>query len=307
MCTRGGVVVSSALPSLVTVQIAPVSATRKLAPEMPTSAERNLLAQLAPRALRPWRPGPRSCGGRCRALNSTDTCSRVRCIAGQTMCDGRVAGELDDVLGEVGLDALDAGLGQRVRQADLLAQHRLDTGHAPGARPRGRARRRCATGLARRRGPVHPGARGDGVALELDQVVVEVGDHVVLDRLAALARRLELREVRQRRGALALGGAGGAVDRDLERAVGQRRVGARLEARVPARTASALLADRRAVGHAGQHLDRVEAAHRGAAAVQLARHVHQAAEVAAQQQLGAGALDRLRLLLDDRVRDRRDT
>src|SRR4051812_10200909 len=33
MCTRGGVVVSSALPSFVTVQVAPVSATRKLAPE----------------------------------------------------------------------------------------------------------------------------------------------------------------------------------------------------------------------------------------------------------------------------------
>ena len=41
MCTRGGVVVSSALPSLVTTQTAPVSAIRKLAPEMPTSALKN--------------------------------------------------------------------------------------------------------------------------------------------------------------------------------------------------------------------------------------------------------------------------
>ena len=40
MCTRGGVVVSSALPSFVTVQTAPVSAIKKLAPEMPTSAVR---------------------------------------------------------------------------------------------------------------------------------------------------------------------------------------------------------------------------------------------------------------------------
>ncbi len=39
--TGGGVVVSSALPSLVTVQTAPVSATRKLAPAMPISADRN--------------------------------------------------------------------------------------------------------------------------------------------------------------------------------------------------------------------------------------------------------------------------
>ena len=66
--------------------------------------------------------------------------------------------------------------------------------------------------------PVHLGAGGDGVALEGFEIMVEVGDHMVLDRLAAGARRLEFGEGGERGGALLLGGAGGAVDRDLERA-----------------------------------------------------------------------------------------
>ena len=40
MCMRGRPCVSSALPSLVTVTAEPVSAIRKLAPVMPTSASR---------------------------------------------------------------------------------------------------------------------------------------------------------------------------------------------------------------------------------------------------------------------------
>ncbi len=88
MCTRGGVVVSSALPSLVTVQMAPVSATRKLAPEMPTSALRNF-ARSSRRALWTMAAGSSAAGGGwCPALNSRATCSRVRCIAGQMMCEG---------------------------------------------------------------------------------------------------------------------------------------------------------------------------------------------------------------------------
>ena len=88
MWTLGGVVVSSALPSLVTVQAAPVSAIRKLAPEMPTSAERNF-ARSSRRALA-TRSSASSPRGGCawRALNSSAACSRVRCMAGQTMWDG---------------------------------------------------------------------------------------------------------------------------------------------------------------------------------------------------------------------------
>ena len=88
MCTRGGVVDNSALPSLVTVQVAPVSATRKFAPEMETSADRNL-SRSSRRALSTIASIVSSaCGARCSLLNISDTCSRVRCIAGQTMCEG---------------------------------------------------------------------------------------------------------------------------------------------------------------------------------------------------------------------------
>ncbi len=59
------------------------------------------------------------------------------------------------------------------------------------------------------------------------------------------------------------------------------------------------------VGHAGEHLDGVEAAHLRALARELAGHVHQAAEVAAEQQLRAAALDRGGLVAHDGVRDRR--
>ena len=62
MWMRGGVVVSSALPSLVTVQVAPVSATRKFAPEMPTSAPRNL-ARSSRRALCTMVAGSSAAGG----------------------------------------------------------------------------------------------------------------------------------------------------------------------------------------------------------------------------------------------------
>ena len=89
MCTRGGVVVSSALPSLVTVHVAPVSATRKFAPEIATSAVRNL-SRSSRRALSTIASMVSSwCGARCRRLNISETCSRVRCIDGHTMCDGR--------------------------------------------------------------------------------------------------------------------------------------------------------------------------------------------------------------------------
>ena len=134
------------------------------------------------------------------------------------MCDGVLAGELDDVLGEVGLDPLDAGVGQRVRQADLLAEHRLRAGRTAWRRPSRQIRTTMRAGLVVGARPVDLGAGGDGVALERLEIVVEVGDHVVLDRLAARARRLELGEGGHGGGALALGGAGGAVDRHLERA-----------------------------------------------------------------------------------------
>lgn len=60
-----------------------------------------------------------------------------------------------------------------------------------------------------------------------------------------------------------------------------------------------------AASHAGQHLGRMEGAHARALALELAGHVHQATEVATEQQARAAAVDRAGLLADDRVRDRR--
>lgn len=47
ICTRGSVCARSALPSLVTSTIDPVSAISMLAPVMPTSADRNSLRKTA--------------------------------------------------------------------------------------------------------------------------------------------------------------------------------------------------------------------------------------------------------------------
>jgi hypothetical protein len=101
---------------------------------------------------------------------------------------------LHDVLGQIGLDALDAGGVQRVRQADLLAEHRLHARDPLRASPAAQVDD-DARGLVGRRRPVHLGTGGDGVAFELEQVVVEVLDDVVLDPLAAFAGGLELRKM----------------------------------------------------------------------------------------------------------------
>ena len=140
----------------------------------------------------------------------------------------RLAGELDDVLGQIGLDPLDAGLGECHGQTDLLAQHRLH------ARRTACTRRPAdldddAAGLVRGHGPVDPAAGGDRVALERLQIVVEVGDHMVLDPPPALPCGIELGEFGHGLGALALGRARGPLDRDLERAVGECCLRVRLE------------------------------------------------------------------------------
>ena len=87
MCTGGSEVTIRPLPSLVTRQMVPVSATAKLPPVMPTSAERNTSrsrrrakAVRAPgssvRPSPPWR------------RNSSATWPRLRCTAGAMMCEG---------------------------------------------------------------------------------------------------------------------------------------------------------------------------------------------------------------------------
>ena len=86
-CTGGTLVTSRALPSLVTVQIVPVSATPKLAPVMPMSAFKNFsLRRFRAKAARDSTSGGRS---------SSETPERISvirslfmCRIGPTMCEG---------------------------------------------------------------------------------------------------------------------------------------------------------------------------------------------------------------------------
>ena len=229
MCTLGGVVVSSALPSLVTVQTAPGIGDQEVGAGDADLGGEELLAQLAPGAL-DHRRHVLAAVRLAVPLLEQDRDLLAGAVHGRPDdVRGRVAGKLDDVLGQIGLDPLDPGLGQRMRQSDLLAQHRLDAGGAAGTR-RPADLDDDPAGLVRGGGPMHLGAGGDRVALELLEIMVEMGDHVVLDPPArAPARPSNSGNVGHGLGALALGRAGGPVDRDLQRAVGERRVGVRLE------------------------------------------------------------------------------
>src|ERR1700688_3714940 len=66
----------------------------------------------------------------------------------------------------------------------------------------------------------------------------------------------------------------------------------------------ALFSESRAATHAGYDFGSMQNANFRAVARQLARHVHQAAEVATEQHVGAGGRDSLRLLADYCIRDR---
>ena len=125
-CTRGSVVVSRPLPSFVTRQMLPVSATPKLPPLMPMSALRNS-------GRRRLRANAVMCG-------TSDTSSSVapsprleqlRDVVPALVDDRRddvrrmVLVDLDDELAEVRLDDVDAGSLERSVELDLLAHHRL--------------------------------------------------------------------------------------------------------------------------------------------------------------------------------------
>ena len=76
--------------------------------------------------------------------------ARLRWIAGTTMWLGQVVAELDDQLGEVGLDRVDAGRGERLVEPDLVGRHRLHLDDLAGAVSLGRGRRRCGWPRPRR-------------------------------------------------------------------------------------------------------------------------------------------------------------
>ena len=111
----------------------PVSATRKLAPVMPTSAARNFsrsigarLGQESAAARERSRSGGRSV---CDAAEiCLDLRPALRWTAGAMMWLGSLVAELDDVFAEIGLDRRDAVRLQVVVEPDLLGDHRLALG-----------------------------------------------------------------------------------------------------------------------------------------------------------------------------------
>ena len=135
-----------------------------------------------------------------------------------------VAHELHDVLAEVGLHRLDAGLGERLVEADLLGEHRLRLDRA-GRAAGGAQLLDDARGVAGGRGVVDdPAGRGDALLGLLDQLG-QVGDRVGADGLRAIAPALPVDERLGPR-AVAAPVARGAVqvDRDRGRGYVLRRV-----------------------------------------------------------------------------------
>ena len=248
--------VSSALPSLVTRTTEPVSATRKLAPVMPTSAAKKRAPQLAPGlAEQRFRLVHRRPAvvlgeqGRDLVLGHVD---RRR----QDVARG-LAGELDDVLAEIGLDPADRGGLERLVEADLLGDHGLALGHRAGAGGLAQADhdRPRLGGIA---GPVDLAAGLDHPCLERLQIEIEMGKGVVLDRLGGIAQGLELGQPLSRQPPLVCEAVAGHGQRLLQTLISKRLpgVGRKLEggghdqAARPA--AGSPIAG--SVAHAGQHL-----------------------------------------------------
>ena len=196
--TRGKVRHIRPLPSDSTMQIVPVSATPKLAPLIGHRRGQELLPQVGPGR---GGQGLRLVG---QALGAFEPAAEELADLGPVLVDGRhedvrrsLAGELDDQLGQVGLDRLDAHMRERLVEADLVGGQRLDLDHFLGPVAGGDPGD-DRVGLGRVLGPVDlPPCPLDRL-LELDQVVVEVPERPVLDRPAGLAEGLPVGQLVRR-------------------------------------------------------------------------------------------------------------
>ena len=162
MCTRGSVCVRSPLPSLVTMIEVPVSAIRKFAPVMPTSAARKRSRRIA-------RASASSVGGSTRSRSGGE----MRVHAAEVGLDlllremhrrrddvaRRLVAELDDVFAEIGLDRRDAVRLEVIVDADLLGDHRLALGDESSRSALRQMSRTIARASSARRGAVHVAAR----------------------------------------------------------------------------------------------------------------------------------------------------
>ena len=127
-------------------------------------------------------------------------------------------------------------------------------------------------------------------------------DGVIFDRGGGRAGLDEIRPRRDGGGAFSPRIAGGALKRDFKLRVGQRLFRAQLECvggidGLAHASSSPIAAPR----HARQDFGGVENADFRPLAIELARHVHQAAEIAAEQHIGAAGHDIGRLVADDGV------
>ncbi len=199
MCTCGRIWVRSPLPSLVTMTDVPVSATRKLAPVMPTSAARKRSRRMARASASSDGGSERSRSGGRSGVHAAEI--GLDLVLGEM--DGRrddvarrLVANLDDVFAEIGLDRLDAVLLEVVVERDLLRDHRLALGDGPGADPLADVEHDVAR-LRRGLGVVHLAAGLADLLLVGLEVEVEMGERVVLDVAGAFAQPLELGQLRR--------------------------------------------------------------------------------------------------------------
>ena len=193
MWTRGRICVRSPLPSLVTMIEVPVSATRKFAPVMPTSAARKRSRRMARASASRLVGSERSRSGGEMGVDAAEIRLDLVLVQMHRRRDDvarHLAAELDDVFAEVGLDRLDAVLRQMLVQADLLGDHRLALGgglRADAAADVEDDRSR----VLRRLGPMHLAAGLGDLRLIGFEIEVEMVERVVLDgaRLLAQAAR----------------------------------------------------------------------------------------------------------------------
>ena len=292
------------------MQTVPVSATPKFAP-----ADRHRRAQELPPQVARARGGERL--GLVGQAFGAEPAAEELADLGAVLVDRRhedvrrpLAGELDDQLGQVGLDRLDAGPGQRLVQADLVGRQRLDLHHLlrpvarddPGDDPVGLG------GVAR---PVDLAPARDR-RFELEEVGVEMAERPVLDRAAGLAERPS-RAAPARPRPLGADRLGGLAHVAAELVVAQRELGRVLEphrrrggqrldvADISRRSSSEPCGSSRALPSAGgvrprcrsvlgrgEDLGEVDRAHPGALAMQGAADVHQARVVGRRAVFGAG-------------------
>ena len=176
-------------PSDSTTQTVPVSAMPKFAPLTPTCARQEALAQVDARGLGEVARLVGGDAGRDRPREEVADLGAVAVDRRHEDVRRPVPVELQDQLGEVGLERVDSLLGERLVELDLVGRERLDLHDLVDAV--------CPCDLG------DDGVRLGGVTcpvdvtacrltacFELEQVLGEVREHVGLDRLACFAQLL---------------------------------------------------------------------------------------------------------------------